>query len=464
MRPTPARENKMGTMPIGRLLLTMSGPMMLSMLIQALYNTVDSMFVARISEAALTAVSLAYPVQFLMIAVATGTGVGVNSFLSRNLGEKHFAMANRTAGNALFLGGASYAVFALLGFFGTRLYFQVQVDDPEILALGTDYLFWVTVLSLGCFGQIFLERLLQSTGKTFYSMLVQMIGAVLNMVLDPILIFGLLGAPAMGVKGAAVATVISQMIGMLFGIYFHWKKNRELTITLRDVRPDAAVIRQIYKVGVPSILLQMAASVLVFGLNQILVGFSQTAAAVYGVYYKLQGFAFMPVFGMNNGMVPILAYNYGARQARRITGTIRLAIFCAVGIMCAALLVFQTLPVQLLTLFEASPEMLDMGVPALRILSLCFVLGGFTVVVSSVYQALGRGTVSMMLSVSRQLLLVLPLAWLFSLSGDLNLVWWAFPVAEVVTGVLAGAALRRAVKRIILPLEGREERKENAVE
>lgn len=361
----------MGVMPIRRLLLTMSGPMMVSMLIQALYNVVDSMFVSYISEGALTAVSLAYPMQNLMIAVATGTGVGVNALLSRNLGEKNFEMANRAAGNAIFLGVVSFAVFALVGAVGSRLYFTVQVDDPEIIAYGVDYLSVIMVLSVGCFGQVLLSRLLQSTGKTFYSMVIQLVGAGLNIVLDPIMIFGLLGCPAMGVAGAALATVISQVAGTILGLYYNLRKNPEIRFAWTYLRPSKPVIARIYGVGIPSILLQTVSSLLIFGLNQILVVFSETATAVYGVYFKLQGFAFLPIIGMNNGMVPIIAYNYGARKPDRIMETIKLAIRYATLIMVVAVVLFQIFPAQLLGIFQASPEMLTIGVPALRILSLC---------------------------------------------------------------------------------------------
>ena len=452
----PIQENKMGVMPVHRLLLSMSGPMMLSMLIQALYNVVDSVFVSYISEGALTAVSLAYPMQNLMIAVATGTGVGVNALLSRNLGERNFPMVNRTAGNALFLGLISYVVFALLGVFGSRAYFAAQVTDPEIIRMGQEYLTVILVLSIGCFGLVLLSRLLQSTGKTFYSMVIQMVGAVLNIILDPLLIFGLGGFPAMGVAGAALATVISQLVGTALGLYYNLRKNPEIRFSASQMRPSKGIIARIYSVGVPSILLQTVASLLIFGLNQILVSFSETATAVYGVYFKLQGFAFLPIIGMNNGMVPIIAYNYGAKKPERILQTIKLAILYAVGIMVAAVLLFQIFPVQLLSFFQASPEMLAIGVPALRTLSLCFLVGGFTIVSSSVFQALGKGLLSMSISVFRQLLLVLPLAYFFSLTGNLNMVWWAFPVAEVLAGLLAAYYLWRAYHRVILPLRDQD--------
>ncbi len=450
--PQPAQENKMGVMPINRLLLTMSGPMMISMLIQALYNVVDSMFVSYISEAALTAVSLAYPIQNLMIAVATGTGVGVNALLSRNLGEKNFAVANRTAGNAIFLGLVSSAVFMVLGIF-SRLYFAVQVTDPEIISLGHDYLFLIMLLSVGCFGQVMLSRLLQSTGKTFYSMVIQVVGAVLNIILDPLLIFGLGPFPAMGVKGAAIATVISQLVGTAMGVWYNLKKNGEITITLEGMRPSGPIISRIYSVGVPSILLQTVASVLIFGLNQILVSFTETATAVYGVFFKLQGFAFLPIIGMNNGMVPIIAYNYGARKPDRIMQVIKLAMTYALCIMIVAVLVFQFLPDKLLGIFQASDEMLAIGVPALRTLSWSFLFGGVTIVLSSVFQALGRGIQSMLISIFRQLLIVLPLAFLLSKTGNLNLVWWAFPVSDVLALIFAGYLLNRTYRQVIVPLE-----------
>ena len=442
----------MGVMPVGRLLLSMSGPMMISMLIQALYNVVDSMFVSYISEAALTAVSLAYPMQNLMIAVATGTGVGINALLSRNLGEKNFPMVNRTAGNAIFLGLVSYVVFALIGLFGSRVYFTLQISDPEIIQMGQDYLSVIMVLSIGCFGQVLLSRLLQSTGKTFYSMVIQMVGAGLNIVLDPIMIFGLLGFPAMGVAGAALATVISQVVGTLMGLYYNLRKNPEIQFAWNQLRPSAPIVARIYSVGVPSILLQTVSSLLIFGLNQILVTFSETATAVYGVYFKLQGFAFLPIICMNNGMVPIIAYNYGAKKPERILQTIKLAITYAVIIMVAAVVIFQVFAAQLLGFFQASEEMLAIGVPALRTLSLCFIIGGFTIVASSVFQALGRGLLSMSISIFRQLVLVLPLAYVFSLTGNLDMVWWSFPVAEVLAGLLAAYYLRRAYRRVIRPL------------
>ena len=442
----PPQENKMGVMPIRRLLLTMSGPMMVSMLIQALYNVVDSMFVSYISEGALTAVSLAYPMQNLMIAVATGTGVGVNALLSRNLGEKNFEMANRAAGNAIFLGVVSFAVFALVGAVGSRLYFTVQVDDPEIIAYGVDYLSVIMVLSVGCFGQVLLSRLLQSTGKTFYSMVIQLVGAGLNIVLDPIMIFGLLGCPAMGVAGAALATVISQVAGTILGLYYNLRKNPEIRFAWTYLRPSKPVIARIYGVGIPSILLQTVSSLLIFGLNQILVVFSETATAVYGVYFKLQGFAFLPIIGMNNGMVPIISYNYGAARPQRVWKTIRLSNITAMVIMVVGFTIFQLFPSTLLELFDASETMLAIGVPALRIISVSFLLAGFCIIAGSVFQAIGNPVYSLIVSVCRQMVVLLPVAWLLSRTGRLELVWWSFPIAEVMSFTLSTIFLRRTVK------------------
>ena len=437
----------MGTAPVRRLLLSMSGPMMVSMLIQALYNVVDSMFVAQVSETALTAVSLAFPMQNLMVAVATGTGVGVNALLSRNLGEKHFAMADRTAGNAITLGFLSYLVFAVLGLTCTRLFFTMQVEDPTTIALGYDYLFYITVLSFGLFGQVLFSRLLQSTGRTFYSMVIQIVGAVLNIVLDPIMIFGLGPCPAMGVKGAALATVISQVVGTVLGIYYNLRKNPDIRFSRAALRPSLPVVSRIYSVGVPSILLQTVGSILTFGLNQILVAFSETATAVYGIYFKLQGFAFLPIIGMNNGMVPIIAYNFGAKKPDRVKKTIKLAVCVAVCIMAVGFALFELVPGTLLSLFDASPDMLAIGKPALRIIGIHFPLAGFCIIAGSVCQAIGNPMYSLTVSVCRQLVVLLPAAWLLSRTGNLDLVWLAFPIAELMSLTLSSIFLRKTIKR-----------------
>lgn len=446
-------ENKMGTMPISKLLITMSLPMMLSMLVQALYNIVDSMFVAKLSEDALTAVSLAFPIQTLMIAVAAGTGVGINALLSRNLGEKNFEGANTAARNGLFLGIISCVVFAVLGGFGSHFFFALQTDNPVILNYGTQYLTIITILSFGIFMQITFERLLQSTGKTIYNMITQGTGAIINIILDPILIFGLFGFPRLEVAGAAIATVIGQIIAVAMSFYFNLKKNREININMRGFRPHAKTIIVIYEVGIPSIIMQAIGSVMTFGMNKILLMFSSTAAAVFGVYFKLQSFIFMPVFGLNNGMIPIIAYNYGAKNKKRIMETAKLSIFIAVSIMLIGLLVFQTSSGFLLkNLFDASDKMLSIGVPALRIISLSFLFAGYCIIVGSVFQALGNGMYSLIVSAARQLVVILPVAYIFATAFGLHMVWWSIPIAEIVSLTLSTILLKRIYRLKVKPL------------
>ena len=370
-------ENKMGVMPINKLILSMSIPMMLSMLIQALYNIVDSMFVAQISENALTAVSLAFPAQNLMIAVATGTGVGINATLSRSLGEKNFQKANRIAIHALFLAFMSFLAFAVFGLFFAEHFFLAQTRDPEIVEMGTVYLQICTVLSFGLFGEIAFERLMQSTGRTFYSMIIQGTGAILNIILDPIMIFGLLGFPKMGVAGAALATVTGQIIALILGFVLNTTRNHEIHLAFKGFRPEKEIIGHIYAVGIPSIIMASIGSVMTFGMNKILIAFTSTATAVFGVYFKLQSFVFMPVFGLNNGTVPIIAYNFGAGRPDRIVKTLKLSIAYAVSIMIAGLLLFNLAAENLLMIFNASDSMLEIGVPALKIISLSFILAGF---------------------------------------------------------------------------------------
>ena len=446
------RENIMGTQPINRLLPSMAFPIMLSMLVQALYNVVDSVFVSHVSESALTAVSLAFSLQNVMIAVGVGTGVGVNAMLSKSLGEKNQRRANATAENGIFLSLCSFVVFLVIGLTCMKPYFYAQTGDEAIARQGIQYLSVCCIFSLGLFTQTMGEKLLAATGRTYLSMISQLTGAVVNIILDPIFIFGYCGEALSGTTGAAVATVIGQFCGAGMTLFFNLNKNPDIQIGFKGFRPSAKAIGRIYAVGLPSIAMQCVGSVMTFFMNQILMAFSATAVAVFGVYFKLQSFVFMPIFGMNNGMVPIIAYNYGARKPARIMQTIKLAIAYAVGIMVVAVVVFQIFPVQLLGVFQASEEMLAIGVPALRTLSLCFLVGGFTIVASSVFQALGKGLLSMSISIFRQLVLVLPLAYLFSLTGELNLVWWSFPVAEVLAGALAAFYLRRAYRRVIRPL------------
>ena len=446
------KENKMGVMPVGKLLFTMSLPIMISMIVQALYNIVDSMFVARVSENALTAVSLAFPVQNLMISVATGTGVGINALLSRSLGEKNFDRANRTAKNGIFLLVVSAIVFAIVGGVFSHMFFAVQTNDAEIVEAGTVYTRICTIWSIGLFMQITMERLLQATGKSIYSMVTQLTGAVINIILDPIMIFGLLGFPKMGVAGAALATVVGQTIAACLAVFFNLKKNTELNYSFHGFRPDGEIIRHIYAVGVPSIIMASISSVMNFGMNKILMTFSSTATAVFGVYYKLQSFVFMPTFGLNNGMVPILAYNLGARKKKRMIRTIRLSVIYAISIMLIGLAVFQLIPGDLLRLFDASEDMLSIGIPALRIISLSFTFAGFCVVSSSVFQALGHGFLSLMFSLIRQLVVLLPVAYILSRFRVLNLVWWSFPIAEVAGVILCIFFLMYAYRKEIKPI------------
>ncbi|MGL6199991.1 MAG: MATE family efflux transporter [Lachnospiraceae bacterium] len=426
-------ENKMGTMPVPKLLITMSLPMMVSMLVQAAYNIVDSMFVAQLNEDALTAVSLAFPIQNLMIAVAAGTGVGINALLSRNLGERRPEEANKAAKNGIFLSIISCLVFSLAGALGSHTFFAVQTDNPLIIKYGTEYLTVVTVISCGIFMQITFERLLQSTGRTIYNMYTQGLGAVINIILDPILIFGLGPFPRLEVLGAALATVIGQVIAVILSLYFNIKNNKEININMRKFRPDKSIIITIYKVGLPSIFMQAIGSVMVFGMNKILLLFSTTAAAVYGVYFKLQSFVFMPVFGLTNGMIPIIAYNYGARNKKRIIQTLKLSVIYAVGIMLLGLIIFQVFTTQLLTIFDASEHMLEIGVPALRIISLSFTFAGFCIIISSMFQALGTGLYSLIMSAARQLAVILPVAYILARIFGLNQVWWAIPIAEILS-------------------------------
>ena len=445
-------ENKMGTMPVNSLLISMSLPMMISMLVQALYNVVDSIFVSRISENALTAVSLAFPLQSLMIALGAGTGVGVNALLSRSLGEKDYEKVNSSAMNGVFLALLSFVAFVVVGLFAVGPFYRSQTNDAEIINYGIQYLTIVCSCSFGMYTQFIFERLLQSTGKTFYTMLTQGTGAIINIIFDPILIFGLLGAPKMGVAGAAVATVFGQIVAGILAIIINQKKNEEVKLRFKGFRPDIHMIGQIYAVGVPSIIMQSIGSIMVYGLNKILMAFSSTATAVFGVYFKLQSFIFMPVFGLNNGMIPIIAYNYGARNKKRLIKTLKLSILYAVVIMTAGVMIFQIFPDKLFLLFDASDHMLSMGVPALRIISTHFILAGFCIICSSSFQALGNGVYSMIISICRQLVVLLPAAFLLSKLGNVNYVWWAFPIAEGVSLLLNIIFLININRKIITPL------------
>ncbi len=450
----PAKENKMGVMPVNQLLLNMAVPIIISMLIQALYNVVDSIFVAKLSEDALNAVSLAFPVQNLMISVCVGTGVGINALLSRSLGQKDQTKANQTAMNGLFLAVLSCLVFTGLGLTCSRLFYRVQTDITSIVDYGTDYLTICCGLSAGMFAGITLDRILQATGRTFLTMITQATGAIINIILDPILIFGLFGFPRMEVAGAALATVIGQILGSCLSLAFNLTRNSDVQFSFRRFRPSGAIIRGIYSIGVPSIAMQSIGSVMVFGMNQILISFTATATAVLGIYFKLQSFIFMPVFGLNSGLIPIVAYNYGARKPERIVKAIRLGVMYAVGIMCLGTLTFQLAPHILLSLFLAEGEstggLLTIGVGALRIVSISFISAGFCIVASAVFQALGHGVFSLISSVVRQLVVLLPVAFLLSKLFGLSAVWWAFPIAELFSLALCAIFLRRVYRKEIM--------------
>lgn len=445
---TNTKENKMGTMPVNKLLISMSLPMMVSMLVQALYNIVDSIFVAQVDEYAVRAVSLAFPIQSLMIAVGVGTAVGVNALLSRALGEGDSARVNKTAENGVFVMLLCYLLFLLIGFTVAEPFMASQTDVPEVKAYGISYLTICTTCSFGLFIQVIFERLLQSTGKTFYTMITQGIGAVINIILDPIMIFGLFGFPRMEAAGAAVATVTGQIIAAAAAVAFHLKFNHEVKLSLKGFKPDLSVIGQIYAVGAPSIVMQAIGSVMTYGMNLILAAYG-VAQTVFGLYFKLQSFVFMPVFGLNNGMVPIIAYNFGAGSRERVVKTMKMSIIYAVSIMLVGLLVMELFPAQLLMLFNATPELLEVGVPALRIICLSFIFAGFCIVVGSVFQALGNGMYSMIVSIARQLVVLLPTAYLFSLTGRAVNIWWAFPLAELMSVAMTCYFLRRIYKKII---------------
>ncbi len=449
----PAGENKMGTMPVFKLIMNMSLPMMFSMFIQSMYNIVDSFFVAKISENAITAVSLAFPIQNLMISFAVGTSIGVNALLSMRLGQKNQNDVNKSAMNGLFLAFATYAVFAVLGIFVIKPYFYSQIDIQEIRDFGITYMNIVLFLSFGMFGSIMMEKLLQSTGKATLSMWSQLAGALTNIILDPILIMGLGPIPAMGIAGAAWATVAGQILAMIVGFTLNVRKNREIQFRLKGFRPERKIIWAIYKVGIPSIVLSSIASVTTALINMILGTFSSTAIAVYGLYFKLNSFVFMPVFGLNSGIVPIIAYNYGAQNYKRLTSAIKLGLTIAFTIMFIGMLIFILFPAQLLGLFEASEEMLAIGIPAMRIIASSFCGAAIAIVLGSVFQALSMAMLSMTVSVFRQILVLLPCAYLLSLTGNINRIWLCFPIAEIVSVGLSLVFMAKVYKDRIKPLK-----------
>lgn len=451
-------ENKMGTMPVGKLIFNMSLPMMVSMLVQALYNIVDSIFVAKLSENALTAVSLAFPLQTLLIAVGAGTGVGMNALLSKSLGEKNFKKANDTAANAAVLYILSYILFLILGFSVVKPFYLSQIGnaDVEIMEMGIEYLSTVMIFSFGLFTQFFFERLLTSTGRTIFSMTSQLTGAVTNIILDPILIFGLFGTPKMGVTGAAIATVIGQCVAGIVAAACNHKYNHDVKLSFKGFKPDLKIIGTIYAVGVPSIIMQSIGSIMTYCMNRILIEFSSTATAVFGVYFKLQSFFFMPVFGFNNGITPIIAYNYGAKQRKRMIHTIKLSMAVAFCLTFVGFIAFEAIPQVLLAMFNSSDELLAIGIPALRIIGIHYLIAWFCIVAGTVFQALGKAVFSMIVSIMRQLFVLVPAAYILAKVGGLHAVWWSFPIAEIISLAVSLTFLIRIYNTIIKKLpEGR---------
>ena len=458
----PLKENKMGVRPVGRLLLTMALPLALSMLVQALYNVVDSVFVSRISAVdnyALTAVSLAFPVQNIMIGAATGIAVGVNALLSRGLGEKNMDQVNRCALNGVFLTAIGTLLFVLFGIFGADVYMRSLTPDAQTIAYGVTYIRIICVVSFGIFGEILFERLLQSTGRTSYTLITQGTGAVVNIILDPILIFGYFGLPRMEVAGAAVATVVGQIVAFVLAVILNHKKNVEVRLHFRGFRPDWKMIGRILGIGVPSMIMVAIGSVMNYTFNLVLgtfnkvsTGLGEVGKTVFGAYFKLQSFVFMPVFGINNAVLAISAYNYGARKPKRIMQVLGWGVLGAMTLMLIGIALFQLFPETLLGFFNPSPEMLEVGVPALRILCLPFVFAAPCIIFSGVFQALGKSLYSMLVSMARQLLVLLPAAYLLSLAGDINLVWLSFPIAEVVSMAVSAILMIQLYRRRIKPL------------
>ena len=445
-------ENKMGVMPVGKLLINMALPMIISMLVQALYNIVDGIYVSQISESAVTALSLAFPIQNMLIGFSVGTGVGINAMLSQSLGRKDQETANRTAGNGIVLMFAFMCLFVLFGIFGVRPYFQMQSTVAETVEGGIAYSRICCIFSIGVFTQVLCERLLQATGRTVHTMCIQAAGALTNIILDPIFIHGWFGLPAMGITGAAVATVIGQGLGAVLGIILNLRCNPDVQFGLRYLKLDGAVVRPILNVGVPAIVMNGIGSVMNFGMNQIFQTFNETATGVFGIYYKLQSFFFMPLFGINNATISIIAYNYGARKPERIIKTLKLAAGVALCIMVAGLLVFQLMPETLLGIFNPSPEFLAIGVTALRIISIHFPVAAVCIIAGASFQALGNGMYSTITSLCRQLVVLLPAAYLLSLTGDVNNVWWSFPIAEVMSGLVTTILFVRIFRAKVWPM------------
>jgi len=449
---TTLKENKMGVMPVGKLLVNMALPMIISMIVQALYNVVDSIYVSQISESAVTALSLAFPVQNMQIGFAVGIGVGINSLLSKSLGEQNQEAANRTAGNGMIMMFIVTVAFMLFGMFGVRPYYEMQSSVTETVEGGIAYSRICCLFVLGSFMQIFSERLLQATGRTVLTMITQATGAIVNIILDPIFIFGWFGLPAMGIAGAAVATVIGQWVGALLGLYFNEKHNPEVQFGRRYAKLDGAIVKAILTVGVPSIVMNGIGSVMNFGMNQILQGFTETATSVFGIYFKLQSFFFMPLFGINGATISIIAFNYGARKPERIMKTLKLACGSALVLMISGFLAFQLVPDLLLSMFNPSDTFLEIGRACLRTISWSFPVAAICISLSAAFQALGNGIYATLTSICRQMVVLLPAAYLLSLTGSVNMVWLAYPIAEVASGAATMFFFIRIYRQKIKPL------------
>ena len=441
-------SRRMGEMPEGKLLLTLAVPMMLSMLVQALYNIVDSVYVSHVSEDCLTALSLVFPAQNIMIGLATGTGVGVSTLISRALGRNDPRGASKVAGNALFLCVCCWALMVVFGIFGAEWFINTQTDDPTIREYALSYLRIVTIMSLFVYFEICVERFLQSSGLTKYSMWTQIAGAVTNIVLDPFFIFGWCGLPAMGTAGAAIATIIGQAVGTLLGFYYHCRYNKEVKIDLALIKPDGKIIGEIYRIGFPSILMMCIGSVTNYTMNRILIGFTSTAVAVYGAYFKVQSFFFMPVFGLNNGLIPILGYNYGAGKRDRIYRSLKYAVLFAATFMCVGCLIFELIPKLLLMAFAPSDEMLRIGVAAFRRIALHFPIASFCIIAGSACQALDKSFLSLITSCMRQLIALIPSAYLLSLTGNIDNVWWCFLIAEFMSLLCSAVFLKKTLRDV----------------
>lgn len=452
MQKETLQENKMGVMPVGKLLVNMALPMIISMLVQAFYNIVDSVYVSQVSESAVTALSLAFPVQNMQIGFAVGVGVGVNALLSQSLGRKDQESVNWAAGQGVFLALVATALFMLFGFFGVRPYYTMQSTVAETVEGGIAYTSICCIFTVGIFIQVLCERLLQATGRATQTMILQGTGAIINIILDPVFIHGWWGMPKMGVAGAAVATVIGQCTGAVLGIYLNLRHNPEVQLHVKFMKPNWKVIAPILEVGIPSVVMNGIGSVMNFGMNQILQGFNEVATGVFGIYYKLQSLFFMPLFGINNATISILAFNYGARKPKRIVHTLKLATAVAVCIMLVGLAVFQLFPQALLGIFNPTEEFLAIGVKALRILCLPFPVAAICIALGASFQALGKGSYSTIVSLCRQLIVLLPAAYLLSLTGDVNNVWWSFPIAEVMSALVTGLLFGRLYRRKVKPL------------